>query len=103
MRFAELTSLSERVAKTRKRNEKTAAIAEVIARLAPEERAPGVLFLSGQFAQGKLGMGYAQLKALGDVPPSPVAQLEIVDVDRAFGQLAEESGPGSGGRRMALL
>jgi DNA ligase-1 len=103
MRFADLTALSERLAQTRKRNEKIAAIAECIAAMSVEERAVGVMFLAGQFAQGKLGLGYAQLKALGDVPASAEPQLEIADVDRAFSELAADSGAGSTGRRSTRL
>jgi DNA ligase-1 len=103
MRFWELTALSERVAATRKRNEKIAAIAEVIAALPADERAAGVMFLAGQIRQGKIGMGYAQVRALDGVAPSAAPSLEIADVDRAFAEIAVERGAGSAGRRAARL
>src|SRR5262245_27827484 len=70
MLFAELAALSERVAQTRKRSEKTAWMAQAIAALAPDERALAVMYLAGELAQRKLGVGYAQVHGMRDVQPA---------------------------------
>jgi DNA ligase 1 len=103
MLFAELAALSERMAQTRKRSEKIAWMAEAIAALGPDERAVAVLYLAGELAQRKLGVGYAQVHALHDVPAAAEPSLRVADVDAAFAQIAAESGPGSAGRRVAAL
>jgi len=103
MLFAELAALSERIAQTRKRSEKIAWMAESIAALGPDERSVAVMYLAGELAQRKLGVGYAQVHALRDVPPAPEPSLRVAEVNEAFASIAGESGPGSAGRRVAAL
>ena len=46
---------------------KVERLAEALRRLAPEEVAAGVAFLSGELRQRQIGIGYASLR---DLPPS---------------------------------
>ena len=103
MLFADLAALSERVAQTRKRNEKVAWMAEAIAALSADERAIAVVFLAGELRQRKLGVGYAQLHALSGLAPAASPSLQLSQVDAAFATIATESGSGSSGRRLAAL
>ena len=53
MRLLELVEASQRVAATRARREKVAALAELLARLEPAEAAIGVACLSGEVLGGR--------------------------------------------------
>ena len=67
--LAELVEASEAVGATRSRLAKVERIAEVLRRLAPEEVAAGVAFLSGELRQRQIGVGWAALRDL----PAPAA------------------------------
>jgi DNA ligase-1 len=103
MRLAELVETSRRVTATRSRLEKVAHLADLIRRLPPPLVAIGVAYLAGELPQGRLGVGYAQVRELrgGAVATEPT--LELADVDRAFAALKNEAGGGSAERRAALL
>ncbi len=103
MRFLEVAACSERIAASPRRSDKLALLAQCIAALPEEELAAGVHYLAGAVAQGKLGVGYASLKALFEVPAAREAELEIRDVDRALGEIASASGAGSARRRSETL
>jgi DNA ligase-1 len=102
MLFAELAHTSDVVAATSKRSEKVAALATTFARLAPDEVAPAVAFATGNTAHGRIGIGWATLR---DVRPAPAVEptLDLLDVDRAIGELASIRGHGSLARRRELL
>src|SRR4051794_14220542 len=59
---ADLVATSEAVAATSARNEKIALLAGALRRLAPDEAAAGVAFLSGELLQRQIGVGWASLK-----------------------------------------
>src|SRR5258706_14985946 len=59
MLFAELVATSAVVAATRSRAEKIAQLAALLARLAPDEIAAAVAFLSGELPGGRIGVGGA--------------------------------------------
>ncbi|MEA3075219.1 MAG: ligase 1 [Actinomycetota bacterium] len=106
--LASLVSTSSSVASTRSRSAKVAALASAIAALAsssPGSLACGVAFLTGAPQQGRIGVGWASLKAAFDVvgaaPASPT--LTVADVDGALTSLAAIGGPGSGGVRLERL
>ena len=103
MKLSQLVDTSTQVRATRSRKKKTALLAAMLRELAPHERRPGALFIAGVIPQGKIGVGYATLKAVADTPTSAEASLDVGDVDRVFDQLAGESGPGSVGRRNRAL
>jgi DNA ligase-1 len=91
--LAELVEASAAVAATRSRLAKVEVLADVLGRLAPEEREAGVAFLSGELRQRQTGVGWATLRALP--PPTASATLTVAEVDAAFERIAAFSGPGS--------
>ncbi|HET8584139.1 MAG TPA: ATP-dependent DNA ligase, partial [Casimicrobiaceae bacterium] len=101
--FAELVSTSRRVAETRSRNAKTSLLAALLRRLAPEEIAIGVAYLSGETRQGRSGVGYALLRDAASSHPATVPSLTIADVDAALAEAASMSGSGSRAARTRVL
>jgi len=102
MLLADVVATSNAVASTRARSTKIAAIAELLARLAPAEVAIVVAFLSGETRQGRLGVGWATLFRV-DVTPAATPTLTVTDLDRALDEIVATTGPGSGGARHAIL
>jgi DNA ligase-1 len=100
--LAELVRTSEAVASTRARSAKVAALAALLRRLAPEEVEPAVAFLAGQPRQGKIGVGWATLRAI-EPPPSAAPSIEVLGLDAAVSVLRALSGPGSASRRVEVL
>ena len=102
MPLAELVEASEAVGATRSRLEKVERLAEVLRRLAPDEVAAGVAFLSGELRQRQIGVGWAALRDLpragGRSRPSPSAR----STPRSSGS-ARSPGPGSQAARRAAL
>jgi DNA ligase-1 len=102
MLLAALAETSRRVAETPKRLVKIEAIAQLLGRAHGEEIDIAVAFLSGQLRQGRIGAGYAAIReAVG--PPAQTVSLELLEVDRAFAEIAATSGAGSQRRRFELL
>ena len=102
MLLATAVETSQRVAATSRRLEKTDLLSALLRRLDPEEVEIVVAFLSGYTRQGRIGIGYATLRA-ADAPAAGTAGLEIHDVDRAFTGMAGVQGAGSEARRRELL
>jgi DNA ligase-1 len=102
MLLAELVEASDLVAGTRSRKVKVAALAEVLRRAGPDEVGPATAFLSGQLRQGRVGVGWGLLSAVG-VEPAGAPTLTVNDVDRAVAALAVLEGAGSTTARVALL
>jgi DNA ligase-1 len=100
--LADLVAVSASVSATRARSKKTELLAALLARLSPVEARPAVSYLSGRPLQSPLGVGYASVGAV-DVEPAPSPVLEILDVDRTLGTLADVSGPGSNATKSELL
>lgn len=102
MLLEELVATAERVASTRSRLAKVDALAELLARLEPDEIAPAVGFLVGKARQGRVGVGWRGLSgAMGE--PADAAGLTIADVDAALDELAAASGAGSTATRAQTL
>ncbi len=102
MLLADVVQASESVASTRARLVKVGVLATLLQRLAPEEVEPSVAFLTGQPRQGKIGVGWATLRAVA-VPPAPQPSLEVLELDAAITALQSLSGPGSATARQELL
>ena len=102
MLLAELVEASDAVGATRSRLQKVDRLAAVLGRLAPEEVAAGVAFLSGELRQRQIGVGWASLR---DMPaPAETPSLTVGEVDSAFERIGGIAGPGSqGARRSALV
>jgi DNA ligase 1 len=103
MRLADLVATSRAVSETSGRLEKIRHLADLIARVPPSELGIAIAFLSGGARQGRVGIGYAQLSAMRDVPPAPTPTLDLADIDAAFDRLAGASGTGSAGARAQVL
>jgi DNA ligase-1 len=102
-RFTDLVGTSAAVREASGRLDKVARLADLLRRLADDEIAPAVAFLSGQTTQGRLGVGYASVAAAADVPAASEATLSIAEIDRAFEAMAAVSGPGSAHERARQL
>jgi DNA ligase-1 len=102
MLFADLVTTSTTVTSTSSRSAKIAALADLLARLAPDEIAIAVCTLTGTPRQGKVGVGWRGAFGV-DVPPASAPSLTILDVDHTLDTLALTTGTGSGAARAALL
>ncbi len=104
MLLADLVRVSVRVAATRARLEKVAHLAGAIRALAPGERRVGLSWLAGDLPQGRIGVGWAAMRAaLASSPPAPTASLAVAEVDAAFSRIEAARGSGSSGERARLL
>ena len=102
MLLAEAVETSRRIAATSKRLEKIDLLASLLKRLSPEEVEVTVAFLSGITRQGRIGLGYATLRA-AIRPPAETPSIELLEVDRTLSELAALRGPGSELRKRELL
>jgi DNA ligase-1 len=103
MLLADLVTTSQRVAETRARSQKTAALADLLRRLAADEIDAAVSWLSGNLRQGRIGLGGA---AIRDSKPEGAASepsLSIHEVDATFERIAATTGAGSTVERVRLL
>ena len=102
MLLAEVVAASARVAATRSRTAKAAAIAELLRRADVDEVQPVTAWLSGETGQGRLGVGWRTL-ASRTGSPAGEASLPVAAVVAALTELATTSGSGSAARRDAVL
>ena len=103
MQLGQLVATSQRVAATRARLQKIAALADCIALMSPDEIEIGVAYVAGDLCQGRIGIGYATLRELGRDRAAASLQLGLREVDAAFSRIAGLSGPGSAGERVRQL
>jgi len=101
--LADLVETSTRVRHTRSRLEKVGRLAEALKRLRGDEIQPAVSYLAGSLPQGRIGLGPAAARALKAESTQREASLDVLAVDRTFGEIALLSGPGSSGERSRLL
>jgi DNA ligase 1 len=101
--LAELVQASQRVGASAARRVKVSELAALLKMLAPDEIDIGVPYLSGEIPQGKIGIGYAAVRAAAATPAADSATLSIADVDDRLSQLAGIRGSGSAARRAAAL
>jgi len=101
--LADVVDASQRVGEVSSRRAKTAHIADLLRRLAREEIAIGVAYLSGVTPQGRTGIGYALIRDASPAQSAADPSLTLLDVDRTLEAIANASGPGSGKERLALL
>lgn len=87
---------------TRSRVAKVQAIAELMARLEPEEIEPAVGFLAAEPRQGKVGVGWSALAGVGPAPAT-TPTLCVTDLDAALTALQALGGSGSQNARTATL
>ncbi len=101
MLLAELVVTSHRVAATRSRLAKVAALADALAAAAPDEIEIVTSYLSGSLRQRRTGVGWRSSRAT--VPPASDPSLTVTEVDAVFEALAGLSGSGSQLARKAQL
>lgn len=97
MLLAEVAAVSEALAGTRARGEKTRLLAECLAAAGPDEVGTVISYLAGELRQRRTGLGWAALKQLP--PPAPTPTLTVADVDAAMERIAVMAGAGSGTAR----
>ncbi len=102
MLLADLVAASSRVASTRSRLAKLRELAQCLRALDREEIAIGVMWLSGETQQGKIGIGYAAVQQERPAPAT-TPTLTLLAVDRAFSGIMATRGTGSGSRRKQQL
>jgi DNA ligase-1 len=101
--LANLVETSVRVGATSGRLAKIRELASFLRALAPEEIETGAHYLSGEIQQGRIGIGYATLRAAAANSPADVGSLCLVEVDRFLTDLAAIRGAGSTAGRAAAL
>ncbi|HYD40306.1 MAG TPA: ATP-dependent DNA ligase [Anaeromyxobacter sp.] len=103
MLLADVARTSRDAAATRSRNEKTALLARLLRALPDGERGLVVSWLSGDPAQGRIGVGFASVRDARATSPAAIPSLAVSEVHAALGTYAAARGPGSGNARRALL
>ncbi|MEO9053361.1 MAG: ATP-dependent DNA ligase [Steroidobacteraceae bacterium] len=101
--LAELVHASQRVGATAARRVKVGELAALLKILTLDEIDIGVHFLSGEIRQGKIGIGYAAVRAAATIPPRDSGNLTIAEVDERLSGLAGIRGSGSAARRADAL
>ncbi len=97
----EIVEASGAVAATRSRKAKVEVLARTLGQAHPEHVEVVAAYLSGTLLQRRTGLGWRSLGAL----PSPAVEptLDVAEVNRAFQEIADLSGPGSQGARAAAV
>ena len=105
MLFAEIVAASAAVGGTRSRRTKVEILAAALRALALAEVEPAVAWLAGEPRQGRMGIGWRTLAAVGSpaCQAAPEGVLTVERVDAALDALAGCAGTGSAGRRAILL
>jgi DNA ligase-1 len=100
--LAALVATSRQVAASPARSAKTRLLADCLRSLNADELEIGVLYLSGEIRQGRIGIGPAALSSCID-GTATAPSLELLEVDRMLDELVAIRGGGSSTRRGAAL
>ncbi len=103
MRLSDVVETSRRVGEVGGRLAKIAHLADRLAQAGPEEAAGAVALLSGTPRQGRIGVGYAALRAARAEPAARDASLTLAELERALEGLKAVKGTGAAGERARLL
>jgi DNA ligase-1 len=101
--LANLVATSERVGTASARRTKVRELASFLQALAPDEIESAVLYLSGDIAQGRMGIPYKSLQAAAAGEMANANPLSIADVHQSLTAIADIRGSGSAARRAELL
>ncbi|CAN5820038.1 ATP-dependent DNA ligase [soil metagenome] len=104
MLLADIVRASADVADTASRNAKIARFAGLLRGAAPGDAALAASWLTGALPQGRIGLGYAAVRAaLAAATPAGEPSLTVADVDSTFSSVAAISGAGSARARVERL
>ena len=101
--LADLVATSAAVAATRARSGKVGTLADLLARVVPDEVPLTVGFLVGAPRQGRVGIGWALLAPTVDLEPAARPTLTVADVDAAIEALELSTGGGSVASRRRIV
>jgi len=101
--FANLVEVSRRVAATASRLKKMSELASFLRALPAGEIDIAVHYLTGETLQGRIGLGYATLRAAATAAAAREATLSIADVDHALAAVDAIRGAGSATGRADIL
>jgi len=79
--LANLVATSQRVGATSGRLAKIRELAAFLRALAPEEIETGAHYLSGEIPQGRIGIGYATLRAAAGNTPASEAGISLAAIE----------------------
>lgn len=102
MLLADLAACSAAVAAASARTEKTALLADLLARLNADEIEPCIGFLIAKPRQGRIGVGWATVSGLA-VQPAENVSLSVLELDSLLTELSQTTGDGSTASRRRLL
>lgn len=103
MHLQQLVQLTARLRATPRKNEKSTLIADFLKQTTGRETALSALYLTGSLPQGKIGIGGRMIhEAFSEGTVSHPA-LTLQQIDERFSQIAAAEGPGSSGKKIALL
>ncbi len=103
MRLHDIADTSKQVSETSARLVKVEHLTSCLQRLAQDEIAIGVAYLSGELRQGRIGIGPAVLRDAFPDTSAKSPALTLAEVDHMFDRIAAVSGPGSSAERARLL
>ncbi len=103
MKLHELVTTSRQVAATSGRHAKIDLLAALLQRAAADEIETAIAALSGSLRQGRIGVGYAALRAARPERPADRPTLDLITVDAALEQVAQTRGLGSAAAKDRLL
>src|SRR5689334_22228317 len=103
MKLDDLVRTSTEVAATSGRLDKTARLADLLKRLAPDEVPVAVGFLTGWPRQGRVGVGWASMVAAREHQAASTPTLELRDVDATFDRILTIKGKNSANEKARLL
>ncbi|MGE0788708.1 MAG: ATP-dependent DNA ligase [Sandaracinaceae bacterium] len=103
MELAQIVECSRDVAATRSRNAKATRLATLLRSLRADEVAIGVSYLSGILPQGRIGLGWATLRALDPGPAPASGSIALTELHARIDELAAIAGAGSNRRRLDAL
>jgi DNA ligase-1 len=103
VKLQDLVTTSRQVAATSGRHAKIDLLAALLRRAAPDEMETAIAALSGSLRQGRIGVGYAALRAARPAGAADRPTLELAAVDAALDQAARTTGKGSAAVKHRLL
>jgi DNA ligase-1 len=97
--LARLAETSRDLSATRSRRQKTALLAGLLREADSADVGTAALWLTGEPARAKLGVGPAQVDAARQTPAAAAPSLSVAETDRRFADIAAIRGSGSQSRR----